>query len=653
MIGYAVVLDPAAVAPGRAELSLNSGNIAVVGGEGHGIDWGEAAIKAFLAEQQFGEVPTDFRVPNRIVSIPLLLGAKDGGSQAEQEAARRTLAQKVALFQRQGGVLMRKRATGEPLYADIINATLTVPDVWEGEVEPGVLLKLECLPDFYGEEIELDAVEETGQIAAVLKKAGVAATIAGDYPARTRVVLTEKASKNQRGVLWGFRSTYYDALATSALSFDTYTMTTINGAVTGIASGGEQPAFSGKVAKLVAPEPNTWHPFIELTSSTIATGASGSEPKTKHLQHQGSYRVWARVTGTAGQRFRLAWSANDATAPILNASMALDETGPWQLLDLGEIRIEEPPFGDHWWNGLIQVETGPGAHEVLADRLWLQPLDDGAGKLRATAVPTSTLLSPVVNPAEAESSNTIHAGTAWPKPKDALAPTYLTQSFVSLAASASSQALAVEKAGFSIPAGATIKGIEIAFSAGQVAGTAFGFMQLTGGLLKAGAVSGTTKSLIAGAGEPLVWGGPSDLWGTTWTPAQINAATFGSYAYFTNTGAQAHEGKYSLQTIRVYYSFSASAVAEDAVIYSGRTAQVTSEGSYRTATTSYACVSEETGDLPRLPPSGIENRPCQLFVKNSRGLLPEPGALTAGEADSGIDKIQAQIFYRPCYIGRI
>jgi len=652
MTRFGVVLDPPAMAPGRAELDLNNGAIRTEGGEGKGIDWGEAAVKAYLAEQQYGESATDYRVPNRIISIPLLLGAKDGGSQAEQETARRTLAQKVALFQRQGGVLMRKRAAGEPLYADIVNATLTVPDIWEGEVEPGVLLKLECLPDFYGEEIELDAIEETGQIAAVLKKASVAATIAGDYPARTRVVLTEKASKNQRGALWGFRSTYYDPLSTSALFFDAYTLSTLNGAVTGVSSGSEG-AFSGKAVKLAAPEANTWHPFVELTSTTIATGASGSEPKTKHLQHLGSYRVWARITGTAGQRFRLAWSANDATAPILNASMALDETGSWQLLDLGEIRIEEPPFGDHWWNGLIQCETGATSHEVSFDRVWLQPLDDGAGKLRATAVPTSTLLSPVVNPAEAESSNTIHAGTAWPKPKDALAPTYLTQSLVSLAASASSQALAVTKCGFAIPTGATIKGIEIAFSAGQVAGTAFGFMQLTGGLLKAGVASGTTKSLIAGAGEPLVWGGPSDLWGTTWTPAQINAATFGGFVYFTNTGAQAHEGKYSLQTIRVYYSFSASAVVEDAVIYSGRTAQVTSGGSYRTATTSYACVSEETGDLPRLPPSGIENRPCQLFVKNSRGLLPEPGSLTAGEADTGIDKIQAQAFYRPCYIGRI
>ena len=43
----------------------------------------------------------------------------------------------------------------------------------------------------------------------------------------------------------------------------------------------------------------------------------------------------------------------------------------------------------------------------------------------------------------------------------------------------------------------------------------------------------------------------------------------------------------------------------------------------------------------------------ELFLKNTRGLLPGPaGEVT--EPDVGpSDKIQAQVFYRPCYIGRI
>ena len=175
MSKYIATLDPPSVAIGRVELPLNAGAIAIDGNKG--IDWGDSEIKAYLAEQQFGEAPTDYRVPNRVVTIPLLLGAGEHHTEAEsiaaQETAREHLRQKVALFQRQGGVLMRERSNGSPVYADIVNATLHLPDVYgERGVEPEVMLKLECLPDFYGEEVTLDAVEQTGQIATVRDEAG-------------------------------------------------------------------------------------------------------------------------------------------------------------------------------------------------------------------------------------------------------------------------------------------------------------------------------------------------------------------------------------------------------------------------------------------------------------------------------------------------
>jgi hypothetical protein len=650
MPGFGVVLDPPATAPGRTELNLNSGSIQTVGGEGHGIDWGESAIKAFMAEQLYGEVPTDFRVPNRIVTIPLLLGARQGGTAAEQETARLNLQHKVALFQRQGGVLERKRSNGEPIYADIVNANLIIPDVWEGEVEPSVVLKLECLPDFYGNEVELDAIEEPGQVISVLKKGGATAVIAGDYPARSRIVLSEKGAKAQRGLLWGFRSLHYDPLPTSALFFDAYSVTTLNGAVTGIATGAE-PSFSGKTIKLASPEPSTWHPFAELTSTTIVTGASGSEPKTKHLQHIGTYRVWARIKGTAGQRFRLSWSANNATAATINPAMALDETGPWQMIDLGEIRIEEPPIGEHWWDGTIQVNTGATAAECTCDRVWLQPLDDGAGKLRATATPTSSLLGPTKPYTTAANTG---AGTAWGNPGNALVQAVAAE--VKVPISGESAILKLASAGFSIPEGTTIRGIEVLVPRVALVGGSLG--TITGQLYKAGALAGSVKSLawsVGGVANAL--GGPSDLWGTTWTPAQINStANFG--IGLIATAGPSVSPKVEVEgpvTVRVYYSYSSSSIAQDAVLFASRSGEVSSEGSYRQDLTTnvYARVSEETGDLPRIPPSGLEGRPCQIFIKNSRGLLPEPGESVAGEADSGIDKVQAQVFYRPCYIGRI
>jgi hypothetical protein len=642
MPGFGVVLDPAAVAPGRAELNLNSGAIQVVGGEGHGIDWGEAAVKAFLAEQQYGESATDFRVANRIISIPLLLGAKDGGTQTEQEAARRALEQKVALFQRQGGVLMRQRASGELLYADIVTATLIVPDVWEGNVEPGVVLKLECLPDFYGAEVELDTIEEAGQINSVLQKGGLQATILGDYPARTRIVLTEKSKHDQRSLLWGFSSTFYASGAETALALDAYLLTLVNGATSAVESG----TYSGKWAILSAPEPNVWHPFIE---TTIA--ASG-----KNLNHVGSYRVWARCSGIPPQQVRLAWSANNALAPTYNAAVPIGTVtaGGFNLLDLGEVRVEESPIGEHWWKGILQVNTGASSVPLAVDRIWLQPLDDGAGRSRATGVPISTLLAPVHSATTAANATGGIAGTvAW---KNTAGSTTTAEHASVELNNNSSQVLKLTGLGFAIPSGAEIKGIEVLSNTYVAAGQPGHIAVLKAILFKAGAQAGVADS-ESGSGDYvfLPFGSSNSLWGTTWTPAQINASNFGVGFVAESGPAEIIVQTASPVTVRVYYSIGASTITQDAVLFSERKTEIRTEGSYRedTASTTYARVSEETGALPRLPPSGFEKRPALLFVKNSRALLTTPGASESGEQDTGIDKIQAQVFYRPCYIGRI
>ena len=175
MSRYVVALDPPAAISGRVQLELNEGAIQVDEG---GIDWGEAAIKAFLAEARYGEGPSDFRIPNRSITLPLGLGMVNAGTipeqLASQEKARRELSEKVALLQRQGGVLLRQREGGDPMYADIVNASLTIPDRYAetGGIEPGGSLKLECLPDFYGEELSLPIMEEAEQITGAIREAG-------------------------------------------------------------------------------------------------------------------------------------------------------------------------------------------------------------------------------------------------------------------------------------------------------------------------------------------------------------------------------------------------------------------------------------------------------------------------------------------------
>jgi hypothetical protein len=632
---YEVILDPAepyeeeGLTSPHAPLVLNQGTGPIEIDQA-GIDWGEAAIQQYLAEQRYGQTPVGFRIPNRVVTVPLILGG--GLNSAEEEEARKELQMKVGRLQAEGGILMRKRLLGGPMFADIVGASLTLPDKFgeTGQVETGVVLKLECLPDFYGQLVTLDAIEGTGEARGVLKKAAVQAVIDGDYPARAKMVLTEQAKQTQKSLLYGCRSRHYSSAATAALAIDAKLMTPLNGAVEAV----QALAYSGKWVRLASPEPETWHPML---STDLLSGGP--------LTHLGVFRVIARVSGEgAPAQVRLAWSLDDATAPIYNAPATYNASSNMELLDLGEINIEEPPVGEHWWRGIVQVETGTVAHAIGIDRIWLQPVSDGAaGRLRATAQPASTLLRPIREPTVGEDSNAVHAGAnPWENATNIQAGT-AGQAGVQ-PGGGSSHALVGKGMGFAVSSEGTIKGIEVVLGEVQKSSTP----ELVVSMLKAGATAGTTKNLPGGSSAfgTFIFGGPSDLWGTTWTPAQINAANFGIAAWITGFSTQLQ--LVGTVTIRVYYSIGGGSVLEDAVLYSERLSQVSYDGAYRedTATGAYVRVSEETGELFRLPTSGLEGRAVELLVKNSRGLLGQT-------PDVGIDKIKAQVFYRPCFLGRI
>jgi cysteine-rich repeat protein len=81
--------------------------------------------------------------------------------------------------------------------------------------------------------------------------------------------------------------------------------------------------------------------------------------------------------------------------------------------------------------------------------------------------------------------------------------------------------------GFSIPGAAVILGIELDVEEVALGGTAFDNAVR---IVKGGVIGATDRSLGAwpGVESVVTYGGPSDLWGETWTPADINAADFGA-----------------------------------------------------------------------------------------------------------------------------
>lgn len=652
---WSVVLDPNTIMPNRTQLNLNSGAVRV---DQKGIDWGDAAITAYMADMRIGSEMVDYRVPNRHVVIPLFLGADESGT---EEAVRDQVQQKAALLQREGGVLLRQRdgTSGPAMYADIVDCVLSLPDQWgeTGLVEQGVSLNLETLPDFYGDQIALDTATATGAFHSVLQLGGSQAAISGDNPGRCRIAVTDTSGSAQKGMLWGLRSRYYDPSPSAALFYEAEALTALNGAASvsnAAASGGNWVTYT--------PPGNALKSWVGLLSTNIL---SGNVPVT----HQGSYRVWARIqaNGISGNptpvgsvQVRFAWGVGSISVPVINDPVLVPAITPFGspssfwLLDLGEIRLDAPPVGTNEWFGVVQVnmDGGPDAnvYQIGIDCLYLQPLDDGGGRLSYVTVATGGAQITSSAPGATAANDSANGGTiAWANPNNALTiddNTFAVATFT--AGGQTSQYLKVTNRGFAIPTSAVIQGIELWCDYNLSGGFSWFFNPVKAGTVLASTFNPSTfRTSTYAHGSRLMMGGPNDLWFTSWTPADINNSGFGMAASLQSSAAST----FSIDTLYVivYYTLGTGFfVATDAVCYGNGTTEIRYDGAYRNASGAsgvYGPVAKVLGDLPRLPPSGVEGRPVELFLKPTRGdfsTLP----------DSGLDGLSAQVFYRPSFIHR-
>lgn len=131
-------------------------------------------------------------------------------------------------------------------------------------------------------------------------------------------------------------------------------------------------------------------------------------------------------------------------------------------------------------------------------------------------------------------------GTAGPRTPTATTNAYTNSSritacdgsfaTVAVAAGSNGTAIQVSAFGFGIPSGATIAGITAHITHQDISANG-GIKDFTVGLLKAGASVGSNMASgtqwAQGTPETFTYGGTSNLWGTTWTPADINASGFG------------------------------------------------------------------------------------------------------------------------------
>lgn len=684
--GAELVIDPSEVAESRTELDLNAAPITV---KVDGIDWGDAEIQTYMAEQARGESPVDIRFPNRTITIPLILNADDSVS---YNTARANLQAKVGLLQREGGWL--RRGTG--LYADIVNATLNIPDSWmqlAKYANVDVVLTLTALPDFYGDELTLSDHSTTTLGELVWTETA----IAGDHPGRLRLVVDNDQSTDQRGLVAAVRCRHYSADSTAALVYEAEDLTPLDAAAPAVVAGA-----SGGSAVRHTNLGTGWTPVL----STEIDGVG-------HMTHTGSYRVRARLSSTGGTNVqaRLVWDVGDLTNPVENDPFTIPSIvgGPaytFYLADLGTVRLDEVPTGTHRWQGVVQAKgAGSGGQEITVDKLWLEPLDEGWTLLRAPIDASPGLVDydardPFSQTAGNLTGKTLPVGGTWTAfGGDATDFTLDTSGHrAQRTDSAGDGALPnLSVAGRAITAGTTsytTVAAEVDIEPDADGGTGQAVWQ-AGLLLRAAATtdyaivrvnregnsiqndvrvvfekveasSSTTledetftelriyeespvrlRVTVDAAGRYAIWVGSPEA------SVLGDPVIVGIHSSFATGGALASgkvgimEGSTAAPQPVVYLdNYAAWVPAGDAVLFADQSAELRWDGHFRedSAGAAYGPISYPEGDLLRIPPSGLEGRTVEFFVKGSRGdfdTLPD---------SSAADDISGQAFYRPSWL---
>lgn len=630
---FNVVLDPAEVAIEREQIFLNAGDYGI---DVAGIDWGDAAITAFMADMQVGSVPADSRVPNRLVSIPLFLGAHPLHGVDEFEEARRDLQKKVGVIQSRHRGWLKRGDTG--LYADVVNATLTQPDK-TGEthgIEEGVRLVLECKPDFYGDEIELDLVTFagdpsawTGALQGPLLLDGEPALIEGDMDGRVRIVLSD-APADEGSLLWHVRNWDFDPdESTSSASYFCKDMVPLDSA----------SVVGNRIEHNSLPV-SQWTPV--LLTDLVSVGP---------LTHTGSYRVWVRANSpNAAPSLRLLYGVGGVSNPEINDPVMLPGTNADYLVSLGDIRVDAPPVGVFAWQGVIQAfsaDATSGPAQIQLDRIYFQSLGEYAGYASADPSPTPVFGIEQTSVAGAAVQDASNGGVlVWGPP---VYPTGETQ-ILGTGGGQLSEYLKTSNFGLSVPVGATVTGIEVRITrAGHS-----DFVSDVEVRLAKGAVIQPANRAIAGPWSssmgPVIYGSPTDLWGTTWTPAEVNASTF---SVLLSVEARSWGLIDEIAVIVFYSTAGGFASVTDAALFETGVTEIRTEGVYRLisgSSTVYGRMSTEHGNLPRIPPSGMEGRQVEVMAKVMRG--PSLDAAPEFQSDPTIDPFSMQVFYRPCYLFR-
>ena len=618
-----IVLDPIEVSPGRTELSLSEMGLSVTGA-----DFGEAAIEGTSVRQQFGEVLVDRRPKTKTVALRLRVRED---AEADLETAAYRLQQKVGLLHREGGWLRRDFHIGEfagSLLCKIVGE-VTLADFagWQAGDSPDVTLTLVAGPIWYSTEVEESPlfVEESGR-ALVYELPETKGTAEG----LKRITVTNKNSSGDwRGLIWAEECRDFQEGDTAKLLYEAEALTLKGGAsVKSLAgaSGGQVVEHSALTAG--------WLNILE--SKIVASG---------HMTHLGPRRIKMRIydpgTSPGGIELRLLWRVLGSSRwNEGNAIVPTPLVGNFAIVDLGECRPQRAALGEQRWEWKLMARAPDGSGAIRVDQVYVLPTeqyleltapDESRGAYAQSTKTPGTILSSSPGSVvwsgmeNVKTSNNVYATVSLSKNE----PT--------------SQYLQVTNFGFGLPEAVEILGIIVTIE--KSASPSY-IKDSRVSLVKKGSVQATNKALASpwpGSDENVTYGSASDLWGSTWSGADINASNFGVVIAATNSydkDSPKKEARVDSVQIAVYYK---EPIDENRVCFAQRSVELRWDGNYR---------ENLEGDVwgplvadglqPVATPSALEGRPTRGIVIPSQGDL---GELSDGESN----KLNARVRTRAGY----
>jgi hypothetical protein len=263
--------------------------------------------------------------------------------------------------------------------------------------------------------------------------------------------------------------------------------------------------------------------------------------------------------GTTGTVTNVEWqtfSTTDATVTIGNQSGGITST--WSKYDstgsgTGDRDIIASDIVGNSGFGVSLFCIAYGSTITLS-------LDQVQMRIWYTEAPTT------VGPKDGALGLTSGGTVSWATPSNALTSDNAYTTHTTSTTAANMPYLTITGYDFSmVPSDSTITGITVSVERKYTGGTTGNVRDNTLQLMKAGTRVGTNKAATAAnwgtTDTTISYGGPTDLWGTTWTPAEIKASNFGASFRAVGNGTSANRVA-NVDDISISVSYTGGTVVE-------------------------------------------------------------------------------------------